>query len=139
MNIPNILIDTNILLDCALKRNGNHENASKIIYCCLTGKINGFMTSHSLCDFFYITRKEFSIEKRQKILMVIADRMKILGETNQSFKNVLTSSTFFDIEDGLQIECAAEANLDFIITENLKDFETSEVPAISAADFVQRF
>lgn len=36
-----------------------------------------------------------------------------------------------DLEDALQIVCAERENVDFIVTENIKDFSLSSVPVLS--------
>lgn len=38
----------------------------------------------------------------------------------------------------MQMRCAEKAAVDFIVTENLKDFKDSAVPALSIADALQR-
>jgi len=74
--------------------------------------------------------------KRKNILLAITSKMKILTEDNQILFDTLINPSFFDLEDGLQIECAKTAKLDYIVTQNLKDFSESIVPAISISDFV---
>ena len=42
------------------------------------------------------------------------------------------------MEDGLQMKCAENANIDYIVTENLKDFTNSTVPSISIDEALAR-
>ena len=42
---------------------------------------------------------------------------------------------FFDLEDGLQMQCAKDAVLDYIVTENVDDFRNSKVQALTAEEF----
>lgn len=125
------LIDTNIFLDWLLDINTSHEEATKfILSCLLDDNIEGYVTSHSLTDIFYILRKYHTQEQRRNFLLLIVYNFTILTEDTSKFINVLNDTNFFDLEDGLQIKCAELANLDYIVTENLKDFTTSKVPAI---------
>jgi hypothetical protein len=50
------------------------------------------------------------------------------------FSAVLADPNCKDLEDGLQMECAARERVDFIVTENIKDFKFSRVKALSAKD-----
>lgn len=132
----NILIDTNVIIDAVLDRNPNKMDAVRILNDCIERKINGYVTSHSLCDFFYITRKDLTVELRREILLMFANNLYILSETNTEFKKVLEKEFFWDIEDGLQMQCAETASLNYIVTENIKDFTNSTVPAVRIGEFV---
>ena len=45
---------------------------------------------------------------------------------------------FKDFEDCLQDECAKQVFADYIITRNIADFTTSEIPSLTPADFNKR-
>jgi predicted nucleic acid-binding protein len=134
----NLLLDTNVFLDWLLKRNENQENAEKLVSYCISGKVNGFVTSHSLADFFYIIRKHFSTEDRRQLLLFLVSGFSIIIEDKSMFLTALNSENFFDLEDGLQMACAEKAHLDYIVTQNLKDFISSPVTAISIAECLTR-
>ncbi len=51
---------------------------------------------------------------------------------------VLNDPAFFDLEDGLQMKCAENAALDYIVTENIRDFTKSKVPAISIDETLKK-
>lgn len=84
-----------------------------------------------MTDVFYISRKYMSIEERRRFLILIASFFQIVVENKDDFLYVLNDENFFDLEDGLQMRCAENANLDYIVTENLKDFVNSKVKSIS--------
>jgi len=130
-----IFLDTNVLLDLALNRNDNHDAADNVVQSCVLKKNEGYITSHSICDFFYILRKDFSTELRMNWVTFLVNTFTILTEDKEAFQKSLKAECFDDLEDQLQIECASAAEVDYIITENLKDFEFSKVPVISSRDF----
>ncbi len=66
---------------------------------------------------------------------MIANNFTILTEPNDVFLSVLSDSVFFDLEDGLQIQCAEDAVLDYIVTENIDHFRFSKIKALTAAEF----
>ena len=51
--------------------------------------------------------------------------------------DAIDRNNFKDFEDCLQDKCAKEAGAEFIVTCNLKDFEDSEIPAITPADVLE--
>jgi len=130
-----LFLDTNVLLDMAVDRNANHEAADNVVQSCVQKKNEGFITSHSITDFFYIARKYYSDEDRKALTEFIVNTFTILTEDKEAFQKSLKAEHFDDLEDQLQIECASAAEVDYIITENLKDFEFSKVPVISSRDF----
>lgn len=131
-----VLIDTNILLDWLMNREPFHQNATKIMENCLFGSLEGFLASHTLPDLFYILRRDFTVGKRKELLILLCDNMKVIPEDQETIKAALTNDNWLDLEDGLQMQCAVMEELDYIITRNLKDFETSKVKAISPEQFL---
>ena len=126
-----IFLDTNVILDYLIPTNAFHEEASSLIEQCLEGSVRGFVSSHSLTDIFYIVRKSFSVEERRLFLLMLVSNFTVIPESGADFLSVLNAEGFFDLEDGLQMRCAENEKLDFIVTENLKDFESSSVSAVS--------
>jgi predicted nucleic acid-binding protein len=45
-------------------------------------------------------------------------------------------SEFEDFEDAIQYFTAIENGLDLIVTRNLKDFKKSEIPVLTAKDYL---
>lgn len=129
--MKNFFFDTNILLDYLIPTNSFHEKASLLVKECLLGNLNGFVSAHSLTDIFYITRKFYSVEDRREFLLLIVSNFQVIAEEQDDFVEVLNDPAFFDLEDGLQMKCAENAALDYIVTENIRDFTKSKIPAIS--------
>jgi len=127
----NFFLDTNILLDYLISTRPFHQDAGTLIKSVFNNDVNGFISSHSLTDIFYISRKDFSIEDRKQLLLLLISGFQIIPETKSDFISVLKNENFFDLEDGLQMKCAENAKIDYIITENLKDFTNSKVPAVN--------
>lgn len=130
-----VFFDTNEVISLALERNSTHKLLQKLFADVISGKFKGYVTGHSLTDFFYITRKDLSKEDRHQFLLMIANNFTILTEPNSAFLSVLNEPDFFDLEDGLQMQCAKDAVLDYIVTENVDDFRNSKVQALTAEEF----
>lgn len=131
-----VLIDTNIVLDVLQNREPFIEDSKKILALCIQTKLNGFMTAHSLCDIFYILRKDLNVAERLSLIDRLCKYMTIISEHQADFETVATNQSTKDLEDGLQMECAKNHSLKYIITRNVKDFSDSKVAAITPADFL---
>lgn len=132
-----ILIDTNVILDWIMAREPNATNAKQIMEQCLFGHIQGYITSNSLTDIFYILRKDYSVEKRKQLLKFLCEGMSVIPETCQTILRALNRKEWQDLEDALQMQCAKEADVEYIVTQNLKDFQTSEVKAVCEEEFCE--
>ena len=133
-----ILIDTNIILDLVQNRKPHSENASKIINSCIKGEYEGYISSHSLSDLFYILRKDKSIDERKKLILNLCKFFKIIPENKTLFISVCTNSDWNDLEDGLQMKCAELEKLDYIISrDNENGYKNSPVKVIDSEDFLK--
>lgn len=130
-----VLIDTNVILDWIMVREPNAENAKEILKECLFGNIEGYLTSHSLTDLFYILRKDYSVDKRKKLLQLLCEGLCVIPEDKEIIIETLGHEEWKDFEDGLQMQCAKSEGLEYIVTQNLRDFQTSEVEAINEEEF----
>lgn len=55
------------------------------------------------------------------------------------YAHALNDNGFADFEDCLQEQCALTFSADFIITRNVKEFESGSVPVIAPDIFCSRF
>ncbi len=132
----NVLIDTNVIIDWLLVRPKNGKNAEKVMRYLMAKNAEGYITSHSLTDLYFCIRKEFSNAERQKLLRFILSKFNVITEDKSDFETVLNEENLEDLEDGLQMHCAKKANLDYIVTENIKDFSVSCVKVLSTSEFL---
>ena len=119
-----------------MARSPFYANAERIMKECLFGDVEGYLASHTITDLFYILRKDFSVEERKQLLLLICNHLQIIIEDKALIVAVLKNEKFNDIEDGLQMMCASLQNLDFIVTRNISDFQNSKVPAILPEEFL---
>ena len=132
-----ILIDTNVILDHLISRQPFMDNAGNILRLCFLQKCSGYIAVHSITNIFYILRRQFSAEKRKKMLIELCEFIEVVGIEKKQIIDALSGENFNDIEDGLQAECAKMVNADYIVTRNTIDFSASPIPAILPEDFLQ--
>ncbi len=132
-----VLIDTNVILDWLMAREPNSTDAKFIMEQCLFDEVDGYVASHSSSDLFFILRKDYSVEKRKKLLSLLCEGMNVVPEDKDMILSVLHREEWRDLEDGLQMQCAKNEEVDYIITQNLKDFRHSEIRAFSEKQFCE--
>jgi len=131
-----ILIDTNVVLDFFLNRSPFSEQADKIMKHCIKGEVVGYLACHSILNAFYIARKERNIEERKQFLLMLCERFVVIGIDVDRIVLALLNDEWQDLEDGLQMQCAYDFDIDYIITRDSKGFESSKVPLLSPEDFL---
>lgn len=134
-----VLIDTNIILDWLMTRKPFQEKAKNIMETCFFGDMDGYVTAHTLSDIFYILRKDFDVDKRKKLLLLLCEHLQIISEDKNTIRQVLECEKWRDLEDGLQMQCAVNEKLDYIVTRNIKDFKDSPVMPLLPEQLIERF
>jgi predicted nucleic-acid-binding protein len=129
-----ILLDTNVLLDYLQHRKG-FDAAEQILQECVQYKMDGFVAAHSII--FFILRKVYTEDERRDILASLTSFLSVAEINHEMIASALARKEFSDFEDCLQDECASIVGADFIVSQNIKDYVNSRVPAVSPKDFLQ--
>jgi predicted nucleic acid-binding protein len=132
-----ILIDTNVLLDFVLIREPFSDDANEIIELCLREKIKGCIAAHSIADMYYILRKDMEPHRRRETLINFCRIFEVIDVDKNKLINSLENENFSDFEDCIQMECAKEFGAEYIVTRNIDDYKTSEIPAITPKECLE--
>lgn len=139
MKSMRLFIDTNIILDWLQHREPEDNSSERIMEACIFGNVDGFLSVHSLTNLFYILRKDMDSDKRMKLMDYLCRHFSIVTETGGMVKSVIDRRNWDDIEDGLQMQCAIEEGVDYIITRNTDDYTASEVPVLEPQDYCRKY
>ncbi len=134
-----ILFDTNIILDILEKRQPFYEASKSVLEECISNDIHGCIALHSVSNIYYILRKHYSATDRRKLLLDLLDLLQVAGTDHEHVKNALQREGFSDFEDCLQDECAKQIHADYIVTRNITDFSTSDIPAVTPENMLKIF
>ena len=132
-----IFIDTNILIDFICKRQPFCQNAASVFDLCRNKKIEGFISTQTVVDTFYITRKLLSTDYLRDFLLTLSEIVTFTGISKDNIISALKSTDFKDFEDCAESECAVSSEADYIITRNVKDFEKSKIKAVTPEGFLE--
>jgi len=124
-----LLLDTNIVIDVASRRQGYAESRDVLRFCELP-EVEGFISTTTVMDAVYILKKYLafdSVREAVRLLLHIADVVTVQkADVIQALE-----SNWKDFEDAVQAACATRNKMDYIVTRNVGDFSASAVKAIS--------
>lgn len=130
------LIDTNVILDIALKREPFFEYSSKIF-----GKIDdllleGYITASSITDIYYIASKQKDKSQAQNFLINLVQILEVIGVDKDIVIQALESN-IPDFEDAIQVFSAKMNSIDVVITRNIADFAASGMKVLTPQEFLK--
>lgn len=130
-----VLIDTNIILDFYCCRQEFYDNAAAIFDKACRGEIELWVSPISFVNFFYITRKDFTVSERYDILRGLLEVCRITPTDERVIASAL-SVDIPDFEDMVQLHSAVLSSVDCIVTRNVKDYVSSPIPVLAPSDFL---
>ena len=136
--MKNLLIDTNIILDLLAKRQPFYDFAAELFSLADKKKIKLYTSSLSIINTNYILSKTLSEKEAREILRKFRILVKILP-CDEKIIDLGLNSHFKDFEDSVQYFTATENNINGIITRNLKDFKSSQIPVMTAEEFLKSY
>lgn len=131
-----VLIDTNVLLDFYCQREDFYQNAADIFDLACNGDIELWVSAISFVNFFYITRREYTVEQRYEIMRGLMQICHIANTDKQVLTGAL-SNIVPDFEEMVQFYSARLVDADCIITRNVKDFATATISVQTPAQFLE--
>jgi predicted nucleic acid-binding protein len=132
----NILFDTNIILDIALKRDPHFDASSKVFLKIDNSDFFGFVTATTITDIYYISKR---VKGHQITINFISDLIQIIDVIGVNKETIIQSlnSPLLDFEDAVQSVSAKLSNMEYIITRNIKDFNNSDIKAITPIEYLK--
>ena len=130
-----ILLDTNIILDIALKRTPHFENSSRLFELIDKKQIIGYITASTVTDIYYISRKEKGKVIALEFISNLIEVVDVLGVD----KNIIIKairSKLKDFEDAVQVSAAEYNEIDIIVTRNKSDFLDSGLVILTPKELI---
>jgi len=131
-----VLVDTDVILDVFLKREPFYKDSIVIFQLANSKSIKGVLAAVSMTNIFYLLRRAkrdttdvYQIMDKLTALFIVA----VMGDA--TIANAL-SLRWKDFEDAVQYITAKENKVDYIITRNVADFKSSDIPCLSPTDFI---
>jgi predicted nucleic acid-binding protein len=130
-----VFVDTDIILDMLSERDPFYIHSATLFSAADKGAINLFVSSLSFANLNYMLSRQYNSDQARKKLLKFKTLVTVLAVTDKIIELALASD-FKDFEDGIQYFTATENNVKILLTRNLKDYKTSEIPVMTAEQFL---
>jgi len=130
-----IFLDTNILIDYIDNRAGA-DDAEQIFACGFSDEALLFASSLTFANMAYIIKGRTQ-EEKYDVMKQMADIVEILPLGKQEVMLAIAQPVK-DFEDMLQYQCAKAAGCDYIVTNDRRHYDFSDIPYFSSAAFVEQ-
>lgn len=124
-----MLLDTNVLLDVALRRPGLFECSKRALEKCETEGHDLSVSWHTLSNLFYILRRDRGAEKTVEFIRHLLGISTVAPVSHEDALRAVDHG-LNDFEDALQLSAAESCRADVILTRNKADFGTSPTVAL---------
>lgn len=133
-----IFIDTNILLDVVLRREGFFEPAAAVWADCESRKIRGYVSAISLNNMHYIMRKRVEPEAALEYVRLVLNVFAVVP-LDEALLRLAVDLPQKDFEDAIQTFSAVRAKTDCIVTRDRAHFSNDYMPIVSPAEYRDLF
>ena len=115
-----IVVDTNVLIDAFTHRQPYYEDAKSILQLITNNEIEGFITSSSITDIYYLIRKILSDFEAREIIRNLMTLFSVIDVSGADCKAALDLE-IGDFEDALIVVCGRKIKADYIVSRD-EDF-----------------
>ncbi|MEX0609109.1 MAG: PIN domain-containing protein [Balneolaceae bacterium] len=129
--------DTDIIIDFLADREPHTVYSSRLFELAERGKIEIWISSLSINNIYYITRK---ISGNRKALDIINSLVEIVQIQNVGREEIIEAlnSDFKDFEDALQYFCSLKIEgIKALLTRNTKDYKTAQLAVLTPKDLLK--
>ena len=118
-----IFLDTDVILDVLAKRMPYYLHSAELLSEVEKNHIAAFTSPIVFANLYYILRKlktkEYALQSLRKLRIIV----QIVSVNEQHIDKALNSE-FTDFEDAIQHYSAQTAQIDYLITRNVKDYKS---------------
>ena len=121
-----VLFDTNVIIDGLIERDLDYKPARQLIRYAAINKIKGYISAKQITDIYYVLRKYLENElQRKAIIKTILETFEVLPTLKSDIAYSMNSE-INDLEDALLDEVCKVNSIDYLITNNIKDYEKAK-------------
>ena len=132
------LIDTCIIIDALQNREPFAKDAQVIFIAAANHQITGCISAKASTDIYYLMHRHTHDDKASRqVLQKLFTLFDVLDTAGMDCRRAVMSDVS-DFEDAVVIETALRAEVDCIVTRNIRDYERSSVPVYTPEAFVRK-
>lgn len=130
-----VLIDLNLILDVLQRREPFYNTSARVLACAETGLIEGLVAAHTVTTLFYLIAKDQSVDQARVILTNLLQFLSIAKVDQTTIEQAL-NLPYQDFEDAVQMMAAVQADAQYLVTRNIKDYKAGPLPALQPAELL---
>lgn len=130
-----VFIDSDVIIDLLLKRQEFHKQAEVLFDLSAKKEIDLYTTPVAISNAFYIIN---DVNKRKDSKTLIINLRKLIGILSMDAYEIDNAATsrIKDFEDALQYHCCIRNGIDYIVTRNIGDYKSSDIPVSDPKEFL---
>ena len=129
-----VFVDTNVILDVLLERDGFWRDSLKIFRLAEQGEIRACVSASSVTDIFYVSKKKLTTPAARTAINQLLYLFEVVGVDIDDLRGAL-AIPIDDMEDALQVWCARKANADTLITRDVDGFRNVDMSVVTPAGY----
>ena len=133
---PTLFLDADIVLDLLAKREPWFQQSAAIFSRIQAGEYYGATSVLVFANVFYILRKIKGQKAAREALQKLKSLLRVMIASEASLETAL-HSTFTDFEDSIQYFTAQSGGASLLITRNIKDYKTQNLPVMTPQQFLE--
>lgn len=130
-----VLIDLNVIIDVMQNRQPFYEGSAAVLDVVARGIVLGQLAAHSVTTLFYVISRLRTREIAVQAVTHLLESFAVAKVDDAVIRQGLALG-WNDFEDAVQMAAAGEANVDYVITRNTRDFPSGQVPVMQPAAFL---
>jgi predicted nucleic acid-binding protein len=133
--VKNIFLDSDIILDLLLQRCPYDISISLVFEKSKSNELKLFTSSVCIANVYYILRKNHTNSDVKNMLNKLFVYVDILSVDSDIIRLAL-NSFFNDFEDAVQYYTSIKNKFDTILTRNIKDYKSTDIPVMTPEEFL---
>ncbi|MAT96141.1 MAG: hypothetical protein CL608_03275 [Anaerolineaceae bacterium] len=134
-NKPAILVDLNVIVDVVQHRQPFYEESARVLDAVVREQATGWLAAHSITTLFYVINRLRNRETAVTVITSLLEVFTVATVDDQVIRQAL-SWGWSDFEDAVQMAAAANADADYLVTRNPRDFQSGIIPVVQPAAFL---
>lgn len=130
-----VLIDANIALDVLAKRDPHYATSAAVWSLVEQGQVEGVLAAHSVTTLHYLVSKYLDRQQANLTVTKLLQVFNIAAVDQQVILKALALG-WKDFEDAVQMAAALQAQADYLVTRNPKDFKDELVRVLQPGDLL---
>ena len=131
-----IMLDTNVILDFAMKRGEHYAPALGIMRRIADGHLVAHISASQVTDIYYFLEKKFTPEESIRVLVDLIESIRIVRVDRHTIEAAIDSD-MHDFEDAVQTAAAKDFGIDIVVTRDKTGFSNSGLHVYLPVEFLE--